>query len=549
MSSALPEMKWTDPVLPRENDALPKELPLYTDLPDDFNPLSEGILMKHQADWIADQSDLKLNAKGRRTGITFAEALDCTLIAVAKRSAGGQNVFYIGDTKDKGREFIGYVKQFAKTVAGQLLEIQEFMFEDKRADGTSQFISAYRAIFASGFRVEALSSRPENIRGLQGVVVIDEAAFHGNVRDVLDAVNALLIWGGKIRIISSHNGIQNPFNELIKEARAGKVPYSIHEVTFKDAIKNGLFKRVCFMKGEEWTAEKEAEWEAKIRASYGVRTAAMRQELDAVPAEQEGSALTHVIIESCMQSGIPVIQWSQPDDFKLEPDHIRSEVALEFCEKRLLPLLKQLDKRRQHFFGEDFGRKGDATVILPLQMGVDLVRRSCFQLELRNIPFDQQREILFFIVDRLPRFSGGALDATGNGSYLAEKAKQRYGASVVEVSLSQAWYRSEMPHYVDAFSDKTILLPKHADTLSDHQALAYINGIIQLPDGSTGKGADGFDRHGDSAIAAALGFYASRADLEEYGYQKADEAEGNGTGMFESAAYSGLVSTRSGGLY
>lgn len=101
----------------------------------------------------------------------------------------------------------------------------------------------------SGFCVEALSTRPEIVRGLQGVVVIDEAAFHGNFREVLDAVNALLIWGGKIRIISSHNGVQDPFNELIKEDRTGKVPYSIHKATFGDAIRNGLFKRVCFTKG------------------------------------------------------------------------------------------------------------------------------------------------------------------------------------------------------------------------------------------------------------------------------------------------------------
>jgi phage FluMu gp28-like protein len=86
-------------------------------------------------------------------------------------------VFYIGDTKDKGREFIGYVAHFAKTVAKELAEVEEFLFEDEREDGTSKFISAFRVTFASGFRVEALS-RPENIRGLQGVVVIDEAAFH-----------------------------------------------------------------------------------------------------------------------------------------------------------------------------------------------------------------------------------------------------------------------------------------------------------------------------------------------------------------------------------
>lgn len=220
--TTLPETQWVDPVIPRDLEKLPDELPRGAEVPDDLDPLAEGVLMRHQADWIADDSDLKLGEKGRRTGITFAEALDATLIAAAGTSAGGANYFYIGDTKDKGREFIGYVAKFTKTVAKELASIEEFLFEDQQPDGTTKNIAAYRVRFASGYRVEALSSRPENIRGLQGTVCIDEAAFHRDVRGVLDAVNALLIWGGKIRVISTHNGVLNPFNELIKEARAGR---------------------------------------------------------------------------------------------------------------------------------------------------------------------------------------------------------------------------------------------------------------------------------------------------------------------------------------
>ena len=541
---------WSDPIIPREPDQLPTELPRGADIPDDLDPLADGVLMRHQAEWLEDTSDLKIAEKGRRTGITFAEALDCTLIAAAKRSAGGQNCFYIGDTKDKGREFIGYVKHFAQVVAKELREIKEFLYQDERADGSTQYISGYRISFASGFRVEALSSRPENIRGLQGTVVIDEAAYHRDVRDVLDAVNALLIWGGKIRVISTHNGVLNPFNELVKEALAEKVPFKVHNIPFQKAVENGLFKRVCLIKGEEWTSEAEAKWEAKIRGSYGPRTAKMKQELDAIPAEQEGAALTRVMIESCMKSGIPVIRWACKDEFKNYPDHIRTAETTEYCERELLPLLIKLDHRRQHVFGEDFGRTGDATAILPMEIGQDLVRRSVFAVELRNVPFDQQREILFYVVDRLPRLVGGALDATGNGAYLAEKAAQKYGATVVEVKLSEAWYRTEMPAYTMAFSDKTILLPADADILADHQSLAYVNGIVRVPEGHTSKGADGFDRHGDTAVAGALAYFASRADLEEFDYVAATaENAGHSALMFEKPASGGLIPSLRGGLF
>ena len=99
----LPKTEWIDPpVLAREADELPDALPRGAEIPEDLDPLADGVLMAHQAQWLEDESDLKVCAKGRRTGITFAEALDDTLIAAAKRSAGGQNVFYIGDTKGQG---------------------------------------------------------------------------------------------------------------------------------------------------------------------------------------------------------------------------------------------------------------------------------------------------------------------------------------------------------------------------------------------------------------------------------------------------------------
>ena len=38
-------------------------------------------------------------------------------------------------------------------------------------------INAFRIKFASGFEIMALSSAPRGLRGKQGVVIIDEAAF------------------------------------------------------------------------------------------------------------------------------------------------------------------------------------------------------------------------------------------------------------------------------------------------------------------------------------------------------------------------------------
>ena len=515
--------------IPAPIDLLAEELPRGAEIPADLDPLADGILMQHQIEWLEDKSDLKLAEKGRRTGITFAEALDDTLIAATKRSDGGDNVFYIGDTKDKGREFIGYVAHFARVVAGELVEIEEFMFKDRLADGSTNDISAYRVTFGSGYRVEALSSRPENIRGLQGTVVIDEAAFHPDVRGVIDAVNALLIWGGKIRVISTHNGVKNAFNELIREAKAGKNSFSLHYTPFDTAVENGLYERVCLVRGWEVTAEGKQTWLDKIRGSYGTRQEAMRQELDCIPAEGEGSFLSRVLIEACMVPDIPVLRWVITPELAAAPKELRKRETLDWCNKNLLPLLEKLNPKLTSYFGEDFGEKADMTALNVGQVCQNLVRRTAFILELRTAPHEVQRDVVFYIIERLPRFVSGAMDARGNGSYLAQVTRERFGKRMIEVMLSQSWYRENMEPYRSAFEDKMILLPADADVLSDHQAIQITNGIAKVPDGTSGEGADGYARHGDTAIACALAYFASRQSFAPIDFHS--------TGARESGAF------------
>jgi len=174
-----------------------------------------------------------------------------------------------------------------------------------------------------------------------------------------------------------------------------------------------------------------------------------------------------------------------------------------------LPVLAKLDSGLVSFFGEDFGRLGDLTVVVPLLQMPGLLRAAPLVLELRNVPFEQQRQVLFYLVDRLPRFRFGALDARGNGQYLAEVAMQRYGSSRIEqVMLNRNWYLEHMPRYRAALEDRTVLLPKDADILEDHRAVRMEKGVALVPEGVRTKGSDGGQRHGDAAIACALAWYA-----------------------------------------
>lgn len=187
-----------------------------------------------------------------------------------------------------------------------------------------------------------------------------------------------------------------------------------------------------------------------------------------------------------------------------------------FCEEELKPLLNGLDVHIPHALGEDFGRSGDLTVLWILAILQSLKRTTPFVVELRNVPFEQQRQILFYIIDRLPRFRAAKMDARGNGQYLAEVAVQKYGSRVEAVMLSEGWYRDNMPPLKASFEDGTIDIPADRDIQDDLRALKIVRGVARIPDARTADKSG--KRHGDAAVALAMANAASRADTIEYAY-------------------------------
>jgi phage FluMu gp28-like protein len=466
--------------------------------------MSEPVLLSYQQAWLNDPSEVKVWEKSRRIGASWCDAADSALTAAAEESAGGMDAWYIGYSKDMAEEYIRDVAFWAKVFHDVVLEIEEEtiteVIEDEKRD-----ILAFRVTFASGNRVTALSSRPTNLRGKQGKVTIDEAAFHPDLEGLLEAALALLMWGGRVHVLSTHFGVENPFNELILDIRAGKWPYSLHRTTFDDALDAGLYKRICQRKKIEWTQQGQDEWRAKMRAFYGDKA---EQELDCIPRASSGTWLSRALIESCMDPALPVIRWTPPaSDFVDWPLDTAYRDTRDWCQANLEPLLKALPIDCRHYFGEDFGRSGDLTDIWPLTQLQSLHKITPFLLELRDAPFRTQEQILFYVVHRLPRFSGGALDARGNGQALAEFARQEFGPDfIAEVMLSQSWYREHMPRMKAALEDRSLTAPKDSDVVDDLRGLRIIQGVAKPPETRT-TDATG-SRHCDSAVACVLALFA-----------------------------------------
>lgn len=480
---------------------------LAADLPSTAGVDAPAVLLPYQQRWIADQSPFKVAKKSRRTGLTWAEAADNVLTASSARDAGGQNCYYIAYNQDMTIEYIQACAMWAKAFNRAAGEIEEGFWDEADED---KHIKTFTIRFpGSGFRVVALSSRPSNLRGRQGIIVIDEAAFHEKLSELLKAAMAMLIWGGKVRVISTHNGFENPFNELCTDMAAGKRSGTVHALPFRAAVAEGLYQRVCLRLGKPWSADEEIDWVESIYAFYGQGAG---EELDCIPANSGGAWLSRALIESRMVSA-PVLRWECKPGFETLPDHIRKADCQDWIDAHLAGELEKLDPALQSFFGSDFGRSGDLTVDVPVQVTQQLVRRVPFIVELRNVPFKQQEQVAFYIIDRLPRFMHGKLDARGNGQYLAEVAMQRYGSARIEqVMLSEGWYRDNTAPFKAAFEDATVELPRDADVLGDLRAFEVIKGVPRIPDRRTTDAA-GKKRHGDAGVALLLAYVATRASV------------------------------------
>lgn len=470
----------------------------------------QAIMLGYQQRWNNDRSRVKVCEKAKRIGISWATAAEAVLDAA---QVGGGDWWISAYNQAQSAEFLRDVK-FWIGVFGADATVRSEMIKD---EGKQVLVHVVR--FNSGHRITALPSIPRVIRGKGrpgDVVVIDEAAFHDDPEEVLAAAISALIWGGRVIIISTHDDVDNAFNKLLQDIAAGKLSYSHHRITFDDAIADGLAARVARVTGKQWSPQWQSEWRAEIIEHYGDKA---DRELFCIPTGSGGTYLSRPMIERCMVDA-PVFRLELPDSFTKQSEQARRDHADAWCKTHLTMPLRRLDRDLVCGWGMDFGRTSDLSVIAPMQMQQNLSRRSPFLIELRNVPYHQQEQILFHCVDGLPRVMAGKVDATGNGEYIAEQAVLRYGEDVVEaVHFSNRVYGEMMPPFKAAFEDQAIGVPRDADVLSDLRAFQVIDGVPKLPKYRAKSKHDRKPRHGDAGVGLLLGYAATRGEIRTIAYQ------------------------------
>ena len=463
-----------------------------------FRALPKGDLLlgyqRRTVDALFAGTALLVIEKSRRIGLTWGVAAFAALKAATSVQGGGQNIWYMGYDKDMTLEFIEVCAMWCRAfnlVAG---EIEEEDVLDESAQNMG--VKSFSIRLASGFRITALPSVPRALRGKQGIVVIDEAAFHKNVDEVIKSAMALLIWGGQVVVISTHDGVANPFNQLLDTIRAGDRRGETSKITFADAMADGLYERVALVsKTKGLKVDPREKWEADIRASYGDDAG---EELDCIPKTGSGCliSLEDIIAAEHDDCGIP-----------------------------------ELYQGGLCYMGRDVARRRDGQIQIVQELIGDVTWERDGYREVGQSFAHQDAWFDARFGDR--RMVQARIDQTGMGEKVVEDAQRRHGASRVVGVLLTGPNRIDLAFgLARRFQTRKIRIRKDPRTRADLMAIKKVGseqsgGIRIVNEGSV---------HADEFWAYALGSQA--ADLAGALYEYRGIAAG---GNWRSGLHGGAL--------
>ena len=413
-----------------------------------------------------DPAGLKVIEKARRIGVSWAEAYNAVMHAGLK---GGGNVYYQAYNLEMTRGFIEDCAGWAQALQNRAGALGETLMEE---DGRA--VRAFRIAFPSGNEILAMTSAPRAFRskGRPGdLAIVDEAAFVDDLGEVLKAALAFRVWGGRAHVISTHNGETNPFATLCREIDEDARPGSLHRVTLKEALAQGLFRRIVEAQGQPWSAAAEAEWEGTLRSEYGRHSG---EELDCIPAAGAGAWLAWEAIRACQDPAA-----GDPAGFTGGAATVGVDVA----------------RRRDLWVAAVLERVGD---VLWLR---DLAVRQ-------GIPFSQQRAIVGDLAARY-RPVRIAVDQTGMGEAVVEQLQEDLGRTVVEGVLMTGPRRLDVATALrEAVEDRRLRIPPDGELCRDLHAVRAEAGPTGAPRLLAER--SGTDGHADRFWALALACTAAR---------------------------------------
>lgn len=458
----------------------------------------EAAFLPYQLRWIEDQSRIAVWEKSRRIGADFCDAFR----AVRERITGARTTDYWYSSADESAayEYMQYVKTWALDVYGLVLELVDGVERFGRDDVRVMSVT-FPEIHGRRPRIIAMASNPKSFRSKGGDVCLSEFAFHDNAFELWKAARPVITWGGRVRILSSHNGIESMFNQMVEMGRrhaegtprTNDIAVSLHRTTIDDAIADGLVERINLVSGEHATRE---EFREACRRDCGDERI-FAEEYLCRPSEESGSYFPYELLRPSTASDAP-------------PARKRVGLFLEDVFRHGAGA----DALRA---GIDVGRKRDRFVIwVVAKFGA--MRRTSGILELEDEPFGVMEWAIAAMMDlvvepasemratqRATQVSRCCIDATGIGMQLAERAVEKYRTRVEAVTFTSAVKEDLFTRLRRDIEERTVTIPDDAVVLADINSIrktVTTAGNVRFDAQATDLG------HADRATALALALHA-----------------------------------------
>lgn len=457
-------------------------------VPSNLSSLRARLFLPCQLRWIDDDAYFKIWSKSRRIGADYAEAFG--VVESRLTGARAKNYNYSSYKQDTAREFVDYLRFFARGL-NAAIEV----FTDERIFEDSDLL-CQRIVFPeiNGVRAvaRAFTSNPSAVRGFGGDGCLSEFAFHARPAEMWKAFQPASIRGGRLSLISTHNGEGSEFNRFVEmarrhrdgEARPGDIPFSLHETTIDSAIDEGIVELINETEGTTFTRESFRE---HCRAGCASEQDWL-EEFFGVPNAQAGSFLPYEIMRPCVhaRAPLPTAEWAQ----------------------FLADISQRAGECSALYAGVDVGRKRDRFVVWVVgKVGGALRMLGCLVWQ------DKSYGEMQMICESLLRATFGnlrirrmCLDATGIGAQLGEHCERNYKGRAEAIHFTASFKDELFPLLRRHIEERTTELPDDPVTLADHTSIRK----TVTTAGKVRFAADDSEHgHADRAVAHALALHAA----------------------------------------
>ncbi len=409
-------------------------------------------LTEYQRRWVNDKSRFKIGVVSRQGGKSFGTSLE----AVDDCEDHRTKWVFLSAGERQSKELMNTASLHARAFGMAIDELES----DLRFENDEKY-KQLEIIFRNGSRIVGLPANPNTARGHSANILLDEFAFHKDSRAIWKALFPTVTRGYKIRIISTFQGKNNKFYELMfssptlqrfngpdSEFVGEKGGWSKHLVNIYQAIRMGLSLR------DDQGAPCDPD---DLRLALNDEDA-WTEEYECVPSDEAHAYLSHDLISSVEDSRLQV----KPDwvDLLVEAARGLHEASKGTFAQVTPPahILAGLEFEGELYAGFDVARQRDLSVVWVDQKVGDVLKTVAI-IEMRQTPFFVQKLVTFAIMMH-PRFRRACIDETGIGADIAEACVDRFGAYRVEpVTFTQASKEALAGCIKQNFDDKKSAIP------------------------------------------------------------------------------------------